>query len=55
MIAPESLGSNWATEQNESFVINLFRKVFATIINAVALGHLSQDIAPAQSVPPNKH
>ena len=27
MIAPESLGSNWATEQNEAFVINLFRKV----------------------------
>ena len=27
MIAPESLGSNWTTEQNETFVLNLFRKV----------------------------
>lgn len=27
IIAPESLESNWTTEQNEAFVINLFRKV----------------------------
>ena len=27
MIAPESLGGNWATEQNETLAINLFTKV----------------------------